>query len=143
MPQSKDQKASTERVMHEFKKGELESGRGGAGGKVKSRKQAIAIALSESGSSNRNSPKKNRANLSKTKAKERSGKTAEAEKEGRGAQRRTLAKGASGTSRRKTTGSSGRATGPTKTQLMERAKKRNISGRSRMSKGELQRALGA
>jgi hypothetical protein len=140
MRQSKDQKATTERVMHEYKKGELESGR--SGDKVKSRKQAIAIALSESGSSNRNSPKKNRQNETKSRSKERQGKTAEAEKEGKSAQRRTLAKGRSSTSRRRTTGSSGRATGPTKTELMERAKKRNISGRSRMSKGELQRALG-
>jgi hypothetical protein len=140
MRQSKGQKATTERVMHEYKKGELESGRSGA--KVKSRKQAIAIALSESGSSNRNSPKKNRSNLSRTKSKERSGRTAEAEKEGRSAQRRTLAKGARGTSRGRATGSSGRVRGPTKAELMDRAKKRNITGRSRMSKGELQRALG-
>lgn len=139
MRQSKGQSATTERVMHEFKTGELRSS---TGGKVKSRKQAIAIALSESGSSNRNSPKTNRANLSRTKSKERSGRTAEAEKEGRAAQRRTLAKGASGTSRRRATGSSGRVTGPTKADLMERARKRNIAGRSRMSKGELQRALG-
>ena len=140
MPQSKGQKATTERVMHEYKKGELESGRSGQ--KVKSRKQAIAIALSESGSTNRKSPSKNRQTLSRTKAKERSGRTAEAEKEGRAAQRRTLAKGAAGTSRRRATGGSGRATGPTKAELMERAKRRNIHGRSRMSKGELQRALG-
>jgi hypothetical protein len=33
--------------MHEFKHGELKSGPGGKGGKVKSRKQAIAIGLSE------------------------------------------------------------------------------------------------
>src|ERR1700712_3866037 len=135
MPQAKGQKATTERVMHEFKKGELESGRSGQ--KVKSRKQAIAIALSESGSTNTKSPKKNRETLGKTKTKERSGKTAEAQKEGRSAQRRTLAKGASGTSRRRATGGSGRSTGPTKVELMERAKKRNITGRSRMSKGEL------
>jgi hypothetical protein len=140
MRQSKDQKASTERVMHEYKKGELESGRSGQ--KVKSRKQAIAIALSESGSSNRNSPSKNRRNESRTKSKERQGKTAEAEKEGKSAQRRTLAKGRSGTSRRRTTGSSGRVNGPTKAELYARAKKRNIEGRSTMSKGELQRALG-
>ena len=139
MRQSKGQSATTERVMHEYKKGELESGRSGQ--KVKSRKQAIAIALSESGSSNRNSPKKNRANLRRTKSKERRGRTAEAEKEGRSAQRRTLAKGARGTSGR-ATGSSGRVTGPTKAELYERAKKRNIEGRSTMSKGELQRALG-
>ncbi len=41
------QRRTTGRVMHEFKHGELKSGRGGKGGKVKSRKQAIAIALSE------------------------------------------------------------------------------------------------
>ncbi len=140
MQQSKGQKASTERVMHEFKAGELRSGRSEQ--PVKSRKQAIAIALSESGSSNRNSPKKNRANLSRTKAKERAGRTAEAEKEGRGAQRKTLAKGAAGASRRRSTGASGRVNGPTKSELMERARTRNITGRSRMSKGELQRALG-
>ena len=34
-----------ERVMHEFKRGELKSGRSGA--TVKSRKQAIAIGLSQ------------------------------------------------------------------------------------------------
>ena len=140
MRQSKGQKATTERVMHEFKKGELESGR--SGDKVKSRKQAIAIALSESGSSNRESPKKNRATLSKTKAKERTGRTAEAEKEGKRAQDRTLAKGAAGAPRRRSTGASGRVNGPTKDELMARAKKRDIAGRSRMSKGELQRALG-
>jgi hypothetical protein len=37
--------------MHEFKHGELKSGPGGRGGKVKSRRQAIAIALSESAAS--------------------------------------------------------------------------------------------
>jgi hypothetical protein len=34
-------------VMKEYKQGKLRSGRGGKGGKVKSRKQAIAIGLSE------------------------------------------------------------------------------------------------
>lgn len=34
-------------VMHEFKHGELKSGKGGKGGTVKSRQQAIAIAISE------------------------------------------------------------------------------------------------
>jgi hypothetical protein len=34
-------------VMHEYKHGELESGPGGKGGKVRSREQAVAIALSE------------------------------------------------------------------------------------------------
>ncbi len=36
-----------EKVMREYKKGTLKSGRGGKGGKVTSRKQAIAIGLSE------------------------------------------------------------------------------------------------
>jgi hypothetical protein len=36
-----------EREMHKFKRGQLKSGPGGKGGKVKSRKQAIAIGLSE------------------------------------------------------------------------------------------------
>jgi hypothetical protein len=36
-----------EREMHKFKRGKLKSGKGGKGGKVKSRKQAIAIGLSE------------------------------------------------------------------------------------------------
>jgi hypothetical protein len=48
MPQSSPRQRKTEgRVMHEFKHGELKSGPGGKGGKVKSRKQAIAIGLSE------------------------------------------------------------------------------------------------
>ena len=36
-----------EREMHKFKRGKLKSGKGGRGGRVKSRKQAIAIGLSE------------------------------------------------------------------------------------------------
>ena len=44
MAPSSRQKRITGRVMHEFKHGELKSGRGGKGGKVKSRRQAIAIA---------------------------------------------------------------------------------------------------
>ena len=36
-----------EREMRKFKRGALKSGKGGRGGKVKSRKQAIAIGLSE------------------------------------------------------------------------------------------------
>ncbi len=36
-----------EKVMREFKEGELKSGKDGKGGKVKSRKQAIAIGLGE------------------------------------------------------------------------------------------------
>ena len=90
--QSKDQRGTVERVMHEFKEGELKTGRG-KGPAVKSRKQAIAIALHESGSTNQESPQKNQQNLSRTKAKERAGQTAEAETEGKRAQDRTEAKG--------------------------------------------------
>ena len=38
---------SVKSAMHRRKKGTLKSGRGGKGGRVKSRKQAIAIGLSE------------------------------------------------------------------------------------------------
>lgn len=38
---------SVKSAMHRKKRGTLRSGRGGKGGKVKSRKQAIAIGLSE------------------------------------------------------------------------------------------------
>ena len=89
--QSNSQKGTVERVMHEFKNGELKSG--GRGPKVKNPKQAIAIALHEAGASNRESPAENRSAERKTKAKERKGETAQAEKEGKRAQDRTIAKG--------------------------------------------------
>jgi hypothetical protein len=38
---------SVKRAMHKEKRGSLKSGKGGKGGTVKSRKQAIAIGLSE------------------------------------------------------------------------------------------------
>ncbi len=41
------QKKKVKKVMHEYKHGELKSGKAGKGGKVKSRKQAIAIAMHE------------------------------------------------------------------------------------------------
>ncbi len=44
---SKKAQDKVEKVMHEFKEGELKSGKDGKGGKVESRKQAIAIGLSE------------------------------------------------------------------------------------------------
>jgi len=77
--ESKEQKEVVERVMHEYKHGELETG---TGKPVKSRRQAVAIALEEAGASNRKSPKKNKENLARTKKKEREGKTAKQEKEG-------------------------------------------------------------
>lgn len=44
---SKKAREKIEEVMHEFKHGELKSGKGGKGGIVKSREQAIAIGISE------------------------------------------------------------------------------------------------
>ena len=104
--QSTGQKKTMERVMHEFKHGELKT----AGGrKVKSQKQAVAIGLHESGSSNQETPKKNRENLKKTKSKERRGQT-------------------------------GRDT-ESKAALYAEAKKKNIPGRSKMTKDQLKRAV--
>lgn len=79
-PQSKEQKETMERVMHEYKHGELETG---SGKKVKSRKQAVAIGLKESGSSKYESDADNKRNLEKTKKKERKGETAKQQKEGK------------------------------------------------------------
>ncbi len=44
---SKKAQKKIEEVMHEFKHGELKSGKGGKGGVVKSREQVIAIGISE------------------------------------------------------------------------------------------------
>jgi hypothetical protein len=44
---SKKAQDKIEVVMHEFKHGKLKSGKGGKGGIVKSREQAIAIGISE------------------------------------------------------------------------------------------------
>ncbi|HEX3651655.1 MAG TPA: DUF6496 domain-containing protein [Rhizomicrobium sp.] len=46
------------RALHKRKKGTLKSGKGGKGGKVKSRKQAIAIGLSEARKKGKKVPKK-------------------------------------------------------------------------------------
>ena len=133
--QSSAQKKTVGRVMHEYKHGELERGRGG---KVKSPRQAIAIALSEAGASNRQSRGENRRRLRKTKAKERRGQTAQQRKEGRramdrGATRRKSTRKAASTRRR--------SDGPTRAELYKQAQRRKIPGRSRMNKAQLQRAL--
>ncbi|HLW81935.1 MAG TPA: DUF6496 domain-containing protein [Candidatus Acidoferrales bacterium] len=49
---------SVKRAMHKKKRGTLKSGKGGKGGKVKSRKQAIAIGLSEARKKGAKVPKK-------------------------------------------------------------------------------------
>jgi hypothetical protein len=81
MPRSSPRQRKTlGRVMHEFKHGELKSGRGG---KVKSRRQAIAIGLKEAGASKYESASENKRNFAKSKRKEARGKTAQQEREGR------------------------------------------------------------
>ena len=125
--QTKGQKETVERVMHEFKHGELRIR--GSGPKVKNPKQAIAIALHEAGATNQESPTKNKENLKKTKAKERKGETA-----------KDAAEGSSGnTSGAK--GSKSGGGGRTKAELYAEATKRDIPGRSKMDKAQLERAL--
>jgi hypothetical protein len=81
--ESPSQRKTAGRVMHEFKHGELKSGPGGKGGKVKSRKQAIAIALKEAGASKYESESENRKNLARSKGKEARGETSQQEREGK------------------------------------------------------------
>ncbi len=69
------QKHTVERVMHEFKQGDLHSG---GGRRVRNPKQAIAIALSEAGASDRQSPATNRRRLAETTSRERQGTKAAA-----------------------------------------------------------------
>jgi hypothetical protein len=149
------------RVMHEFKHGELRSGRGGKDGKVKSRRQAIAIALREAGASKYDSARENRRHLRRTERKEARGQTYQQEREGkshvgaRGRRESSRAMGGKflggkflgGKNARKTTARGRRAArsqahgGPTKAALYQRARRRHIAGRSRMTKRQLQNAL--
>jgi hypothetical protein len=46
--------------MHRYKRGKAKSGRGGKGGKVKSRKQAVAIGLSKARKKGKTVPRKKR-----------------------------------------------------------------------------------
>jgi hypothetical protein len=55
---SKSASKDVERAVKKKKKGTLRSGKGGKGGKVKSRKQAIAIGLSEARAKGKKVPKK-------------------------------------------------------------------------------------
>jgi hypothetical protein len=50
-----------ENAMDRFKKGKLKSGKGGKGGTVKTRKQAIAIGLSEARKEGKKVPRKAKA----------------------------------------------------------------------------------
>ena len=148
------QRKTVGRVMHEFEHGELKSGPRGKAGKVRSRKQAIAIALSEAGASKYESKRENKRRLNKSKDKERRGETGQQEREGKsrvGAQGRRESSRAMGgrnaprrTARgRKAANSRVRraAGGATKAELYQRAKKRHIPGRSKMTKVQLANAL--
>jgi Family of unknown function (DUF6496) len=196
--QSPAQKETIERVMHEFKHGELKTARGKR--KVKNPKQAIAIALHEAGASKFERPKENTRNLRRTKEKERRGETGQDAAEGKGrrktsaartstrkssstkssstkrartaaarsssptrsagAKRTSGAKRSSGTKRaastarssstkRSSTTKRGSSTGrkqsagggKTRAELYKEASRRNIAGRSKMSKAQLERAL--
>jgi hypothetical protein len=57
-----------ESAVKREKKGTLKSGKGGKGGKVKSRKQAIAIGLSEARKKGKKVPKKKKPATRKKKA---------------------------------------------------------------------------
>lgn len=118
--QSKPQKDTMERVMHEYKHGELTT-RGGR--TVKSRRQAVAIGLDEAGASKYRSKAENRRTLKRTKRNERAGRTGRAAAEGR---------------RKDPTGNAAR---DTRAALYAEARRRDIPGRSRMSRDELLRAL--
>jgi hypothetical protein len=154
MAPSSRQKRITGRVMHEFKHGELKSGPSGRAGKVKSRRQAIAIALEEAGASKYESERRNRRNLRRTEGKEARGRTAEQEREGKshvGAYgKRESTPAMAGRNARKPTARGRKAAvararkrdGQTRLQLYAKAKRRGIEGRSRMSKRQLENALG-
>jgi hypothetical protein len=55
---SKSAGKDVKRAMHKKKHGSLKKGKGGKGGKVKSRKQAIAIGLSEARKKGKKVPRK-------------------------------------------------------------------------------------
>lgn len=55
---SKKAQEKIEEVMHEYKHGELKSGKDGKGGTVKNRDQAVAIALSVASKLGAKVPKK-------------------------------------------------------------------------------------
>jgi hypothetical protein len=152
--ESSRQKRITGRVMHEFKHGELTSGRGGKGGKVKKRRQAIAIALKEAGVSRYESGARNRRNLRNTEQKEAQGRTGQQQRDGKshlGAHRkRESTRAMAGRNARKpkapsrnaATARSRKRDGHTRQELYAKAKRRRIAGRSKMSKRQLANALG-
>jgi uncharacterized protein DUF6496 len=146
------QRKTMGRVMHEFKHGELKSGPGGKAGKVRSRRQAIAIALNEAGASKYESERENRRSLAKSERKEARGETYQQEREGkshvgaRGRRESSRAMGGKNATRRTARGrkaarARARKGGSTKEQLYRSAQARDIPGRSKMSKRQLENAL--
>jgi len=63
---SKSASKDVERTMKRRKSGKLKRGKGGKGGTVKSRKQAIAIGLSEARKKGKKVPKKKAAKKKKS-----------------------------------------------------------------------------
>jgi hypothetical protein len=149
------QRKSIGRVMHEYEHGELKSGPGDRGGKVKNRRQAIAIALEEAGASKYESGRENRGHLARTERKEAQGRTAQQEREGKshvGARgRRESSRSMGGKNARRLTKSGRKAAntrareagGTTKEALYRRAQRAGIEGRSKMTKQQLANALHA
>jgi Family of unknown function (DUF6496) len=133
--QSPEQKKTVQRVMHEFKHGELKTARGAH--KVKNPKQAIAIALNEAGASKYESPKKNAEHLRHTKARERRGETYQDEKEGHRATEEAYHRATDRSARQNRNGNDGRTRG----ELYAEARRHDIPNRSKMNKAELERAL--
>jgi Family of unknown function (DUF6496) len=129
--QSPAQKETVQRVMHEFKHGELKTARGRQ--PVKNPKQAIAIALNEAGASQYESPKQNASNLRRTKAKERRGETYQDEAEGHSTTQQSY--------HRATAESHHSGKGSTRAQLYAEARRLGIPGRSKMDKAALEHAL--
>jgi hypothetical protein len=66
---SKSASKDVENALHREKRGKLKSGKGGKGGTVKSRKQAIAIGLSEARAKGKKVPKKAKKKSTKKRAK--------------------------------------------------------------------------
>jgi hypothetical protein len=147
------QRKTIGRVMHEYEHGQLKSGPGGKGGKVKNRRQAIAIALHEAGASKYESAKENEKNFGRTAQKESAGKTYQQQAEGkshvgtRGQRESTPAMGGRNATqttargRRAARARARRDVGATKDELYERAKAKGLEGRSRMTKRQLENAL--
>lgn len=133
--QSPAEKRTVVRVMHEFKHGELKAARGSR--KVKNPKQAIAIALSEAGASNQASEATNAHNRRRTAAKERRGATYEDEADGHRATKKTYAHATA----RAHNSTAAKGHEKTRAELYAEAKRRDIPGRSKMDKSQLEHAL--